>query len=277
MKTLHVCTGSRPSTAAGNGMKAWLFGALLALPTLCLPHGLAAQLGDGWEILELEVSRGRLQQLLDTVEQDLAVQQLPEDRRVRLSYRATVIRKRLADGDFRAGDHVVLEVEGTPELTDTFTVASGTVLHLPVVGDVPLAGILRSELEPYLSERVAKVVRVPRVRARALVQLSILGEVTRPGFYLVTPDALLTEALMAAGGPTQQADFGKLKIERGPGSVWSPEGPPSGPIESHSVNELGLRTGDRIIIPGKGGVPKRDLIQIGILAITAFFSVIRSF
>ncbi len=242
-----------------------------------MPSTLAAQLGNGWQILELEVTRGHLRELLTETEAGLSAEHLSDDRRMRLRYRETVIRQRLKEGDFRAGDHVILDVDGTPELTDTFTVASGAVLRLPLVGDVSLTGILRSELEPYLTSRIAKVVKAPRVRARALVQLSILGAVTRPGFYLVTPDALLTEALMAAGGPTQDADFGKLSIERGPASVWSPESTLEGPIESRSVNELGLRTGDRIIIPVKNGIQKRDLIQIGILGLTALFSIVRFF
>lgn len=257
----------------------WLTGVVvLALGLLYSPSTLAAQqLGDGWQILELEITRGHLQELLTETETDLSAKHVTDDRRMRLRYRATVIRKRLEEGDFRAGDHIILAVEGTPELTDTFTVASGVALRLPLVGDVPLAGILRSELEPYLTQRIAQVVKAPRVQARALVQLSILGAVTRPGFYLVTPDALLTEALMAAGGPTQDADFAKLRIERGPASVWSPESALEGPIESRSVNELGLRTGDRIIIPAKNGIQKRELVQIGILGLTALFSIIRFF
>lgn len=247
----------------------------LLILALFSPMRLSAQVGDGWEILQLEVTRARLQALLDDVDRELGTGALSDERRIRLSYRSTVIRKRLAEGDFRSGDHIVLEVDGTAELTDTFTVGSGAILRLPLVEDIDLFGILRSELETYLTERIAKIMLAPRVRARSLVQLSILGEVMRPGFYLATPDARLTEALMSAGGPTQNANFAQLKIERGPASPWTPEGRPSGPIESYSVDELGLRTGDRIIVPAKKSrIAKRDFIQIGLLVLTSAATII---
>jgi protein involved in polysaccharide export with SLBB domain len=96
-----------------------------------------------------------------------------------------------------------MTVEGQKELSDTFTVGRGIVLTLPGIGDVPLTGVLRSELRAYLTRRLAQNLRAPVVRASAYVRLSVHGAVARPAFYGVSADALLSDAVVAgavAGG-----------------------------------------------------------------------------
>src|SRR3989442_925667 len=97
-------------------------------------------------------------------------------------------------------DRPRLAVEGEKELSDTFTVGPGRLLPLPGIGDVPLEGVLRTELQAYLTRRLAQNLNDPVVRAQAFVRLSIQGEVTRPGYYGIPAEALLSAALMAAGG-----------------------------------------------------------------------------
>src|SRR6266566_4950303 len=58
---------------------------------------------------------------------------------------AAAIGARLARGDFRVGDRILLSVQGEKELSDTFTVGLGGQLTLPLIGNVPLEGVLRSE------------------------------------------------------------------------------------------------------------------------------------
>ncbi|MDT8368298.1 MAG: polysaccharide biosynthesis/export family protein [Longimicrobiales bacterium] len=190
---------------------------------------------------------------------------------------ADIIRLRLSAGDFRPGDQVALTVTGEPDLTGTFTVEAGPVLPLPLAGEVPLSGVLRSELEGHLTEALARVIRNPTVRARSLIQLSILGEVTRPGFYVVTPDALLSEAFMEAGGPTQEAKMEELRIERAEAGAWIPSEAVVGSLESLSVNQLGLRNGDRILVPGDSGISGSQLAQISILGLSAIVTIFTVF
>src|SRR2546425_10492231 len=113
---------------------------------------------------------------------------------------AAAIRTRLARGDFRVGDRILLIVEGEKELSDTFTVGLGGQLTLPLIGNLPLEGVLRAELQDHLIHRLPPNLRDPEVRTRAFVRLSVQGAVTHPGYYGVPADALLSDALMAAGG-----------------------------------------------------------------------------
>src|SRR2546427_12228843 len=107
--------------------------------------------------------------------------------------------------EFQIGDRILLRVEGDSSLTDTFTVSRGPALVLRVIGELPLAGVRRADIEPYLARQIGRFLKDPVVHARTLIRLSILGAVGRPGFYEVPAEAVLTDALMAAGGPTHGA------------------------------------------------------------------------
>jgi polysaccharide biosynthesis/export protein len=166
--------------------------------------------------------------------------------------RAAAIRSRLAEGDFAVGDRVFLTVEGEKELSDTFAVGPGHVLTLPVVGDVSLAGVLRSELQGYLTRRLKRNLRDPVVRAIAFVRLSVQGAVAHPGYYEIPASAALPDALMAAGGTTQKAKVHDIRIERD-GKVLT-EGRALQQLiaEGRTIDEAGLLAGDELIVPTQG-------------------------
>src|SRR5204863_169375 len=77
------------------------------------------------------------------------------------------------------------------------------------------ASRLRSELQSYLVQQLSQYLRSPAVRARALVRVSVQGGVVRPGYYAVPADALVADALMAAGGTLPTSKPGKMRLERG--------------------------------------------------------------
>jgi len=93
----------------------------------------------------------------------------------------TYIRRRLEEGDFHAGDRLLVVVEmaqgsaaaaagrtSEQQLSDTFTVGSSQEVTLPVVGVVSLRGVLRTELEPRLTAEIARYIRESRgARPRA--------------------------------------------------------------------------------------------------------------
>jgi len=89
------------------------------------------------------------------------------------------------------------------------------------------------------------------VQARALIRVSVAGEVTRPGFYAVPIDLVLTDALMLAGGATKDARVDRLDIRRGNSSVWSGGRLQAAIARGATLDELGMRAGDRIQVPGQ--------------------------
>src|SRR5258705_6305461 len=153
---------------------------------------------------------------------------------------------------FQVGDRILLHVEGDSALTDTFTVVVGPALRLPNVGDIALAGVPRADLEPYLTRELGHYINDPVVQARALIRVSVAGEVTRPGYYAVPIDLVLTDALMLAGGATQRARVERLSIRRGNSSIWSGNALQTAIARGATLDDLGMRAGDRIQVPGKG-------------------------
>ena len=143
--------------------------AVLACLLLGAPVATAAQQPD-WDPGRVLVTREDLQNLLQRLEQAAASPTYSQPVRDRARADAALLRTRLTEGDFQVGDRIMLVVEGEQALSDTFAVRDGRVLRLPTIGDVSLAGVLRSELEPHLLATMAKYLRDPVVRARSLIR-----------------------------------------------------------------------------------------------------------
>ncbi|HET6922683.1 MAG TPA: polysaccharide biosynthesis/export family protein [Anaeromyxobacteraceae bacterium] len=163
---------------------------------------------------------------------------------------AARVQARLTEGDFQPGDRILIEVRDEPTLTDTFEVGPERELQLPspAVGVLPLRGVLRSELEPTVAKYLGQFLQRPVVRARSLLRLSIQGEVVRAGFYGVPPDAVLADALMAAGGTTQAADVKKMRIERNGKPLFQGRALQEAIASGRTLDEALLRDGDQIVV-----------------------------
>ena len=186
---------------------------------------------------------------------DAAVQSpaYSEGLKARAQDQAAGARARLADGDFRVGDRILVVVQGESALTDTFTVSQGGGLLLPLVGAISLKGVLHAELESYLAGQLGRRIREPRVEARPMVRLAIEGAVIRPGFYSVPVGALLGDALMAAGGLAPTARVEETRLERSGRNVLSPHAFGQAVVSGRTLDQLEVRAGDRILVPQQGG------------------------
>jgi protein involved in polysaccharide export with SLBB domain len=224
----------------------------LAAPARGAAQGTAPAGGSGpsdWDPQRVLATRESLRDLEGRL--TLAAQSPAYSDRLRGEARAQaqLIRQRLADGDFQVGDRILLAVEGERDLTDTFTVGPQRAITLPLVGQVALAGVLRSELEPALHTALAKYYRDPVAHARALMPVSILGEIARPGFYTVPTEARLTDVLMLAGGPGRDAQLDRIRIERDGRSIWEGQALQQGITEGMTLDQLSVRAGDHIMVP----------------------------
>src|SRR6058998_3612131 len=152
---------------------------------------------------------------------------------------------------FQVGDRILLHVEGDSALSDTFTVVAGPALRLPDIGEISLAGVRRTDLEAHLTRELNRYIKDPVVTARALIRVSVAGEVTRPGFYAVPVDLVLPDALMLAGGATQRARVDRLLILRGDAPLWGGDRLQRAIAHGATLDQLGVQAGDRIQVPGE--------------------------
>jgi protein involved in polysaccharide export with SLBB domain len=200
---------------------------------------------------------------------------------------------RLAAGDFHAGDRVLVKVEDplpvavTPDrpvpvgrsqeqqLSDTFTVGEMQDMVLPGIGRVSLQGLLRSELAPFLTGQINRSIRDPVVHVTPLVSVGVTGEVARPGFYAVPPDAIVSALLNAAGGPTKDAKLGKLKIERAGRPIWEGNRLRDAVQLGFTLDQLRIEPGDVLDVPPKHTLdnlvrPLQFLALIGSIAVASY-------
>lgn len=154
------------------------------------------------------------------------------------------------DGDdFHPGDRIVLRVEGEQALSDTFTVREGPAIELPAIGRVSLLGVEKSGVESYLKTQLARYLKAPVIRARVLVRVGILGELTRPGYYNMPADALVSDALTAAGGPTKDSRMEKATVMRAGATVVKSDSLNRAIAAGLTIGQLGLESGDNLEIP----------------------------
>jgi polysaccharide biosynthesis/export protein len=208
------------------------------------------------------ITRAELQQLLARYEEAASVGSGSTREQARVE--AMLIRQRLDQGDMRAGDRVLLVVEGQPQLSETFNVVAPRKLVLPEIGDVPLDGILRAELQQHLTEHIGRFIRDPVVRAQPLIRLEIMGAVGQPGYYAVPADVLVSDAIMLAGGPAGNADVGQLRIQRGRDVMWQGERMRTALMEGRTLDQLSVQAGDGIFVPTRRGraVVFREVLMV---------------
>jgi len=194
-------------------------------------------------------SRADLERLLQEYEAALASPAYSDAVKRGIRADADLIRARLRDGDFRVGDRITLEVQGEPNLPDTVIVESGPKVVLGLFGEIPLQGVLRSEIQTHLTQVLGRIIREPVVRANGHIRVSVEGQVLRPGFYTMPAEMLVGEAIMVAGGPTTASDMDAIHIDRG--SVVVLEGPALQEAIRNglTLDQLNLQAGDQVVVP----------------------------
>lgn len=161
---------------------------------------------------------------------------------------AWLLRSRLQRGDFQDGDRIVVRLLGSMSFSDTITVRAGKMLPLPRMNDLPLEGVLRSELTARLSSHLAKYLRDSSVQTTPLLRLAVLGQVRAPGYYYTSADVLLSDVLMKAGGPGVNADMANVSVRRGSETIWKAQDTRTALSDGLSLDRLHLRAGDEVFV-----------------------------
>ncbi|MGH7449583.1 MAG: polysaccharide biosynthesis/export family protein [Longimicrobiales bacterium] len=226
---------------------------LLLLSSLALATSTAAaQSAPIWDPTGLQLTRAELQSLHAEYEAIAASPAYSGKLRDRARAEAALIAQRLEEGDLQIGDRIELIVQGQANLTATFNVVAGRLIVLPDLAQtptqVPLQGVLRSELQAHMQEFIARYIRHPVVHARSLVRLEIMGGVNTPGFYMLPSDMLVSEALMAAGGVGGTGDLDRIRVERGGEVIWDREQVRDAIRAGRTLDQLSIRAGDGIYV-----------------------------
>jgi hypothetical protein len=235
-------------------------------------HPAAAQ--PGTDAPPREPRRAELELLLARYTEAARSPELDAEARRRAGDEADIIRARLRYGDLYPGDQVALEVEGEQALTATFTVSPGRDLVLPGMDPLPLGGVLRTELEDRLRTHVGRYIRQPVVRARAMLRVAVLGQVRTPGFYTVPAESMMSDVIMAAGGPLPTGRIAAARVERGGERIWAGPGLREAVQHGLTLDQMNLRSGDEIFIPEQAPSRTSTLLRVATAVPAAVLAII---
>ena len=187
---------------------------------------------------------------------------------------AFLLRNRLEHGDFQDGDRIVVQLLGSVPYNDTITVRAGKMLPLPRMDDMPLEGVLRSELNDRLSHHLARYLRDSTARATPMLRLAVLGQVRSPGFYYTPADVLLSDVLMQAGGPAGDANLNGMTIRRAGETIWNAEDTRTAVTDGLSLDRLHLRAGDEVYVPQNSHFNWSTILQAGAIATSLIVTIV---
>ncbi|MBE9181393.1 polysaccharide export protein [Oculatella sp. LEGE 06141] len=174
------------------------------------------------------------------------------------------------------GDGIFVNVFRFPDLSFQGTVDLQGNIVVPLAGVLSLDGLTVSQAQERIQTAFDRYVVNPQVEitlvAQRPVEVTVIGEVSRPGFYpLLAPQ--LTTALFSAGGTTRLADMRNVLIRRTltDGAVIERNIDFYTPLQNLSaVPDVRLEDGDTIIVPAltseTSGDYDRNLIANSTLA-----------
>jgi protein involved in polysaccharide export with SLBB domain len=169
------------------------------------------------------------------------------------------------DANYRLGpgDRLVLILTGDVESSYDIPVTREGFVVIPQVGQVFVANLTLAEFERVLATRLARVysgvrpdnrgstrfsVHVARLRSN---QVYVVGDVTRPGSYVVSSAGTALTALYAAGGPTINGSLRNVLVRRG-GRTADTLDVYDYLVGGDASHDVRLPTGDLLFVPVHG-------------------------
>ena len=125
-----------------------------------------------------------------------------------------------APSDFFLGPEDVLKVTvwKSPDLSGEVTIRPDGTITLPLIGDVPAAGLTANVLAKRISERLTEYVSSPIVTVQVKEVNSyfiyVMGEVIRPGKYPLKSYVNVMQGIALGGGFAPFANKNKIKVLR---------------------------------------------------------------
>jgi polysaccharide biosynthesis/export protein len=151
-------------------------------------------------------------------------------------------------------DTLHISVWKEPDLSATLPVRPDGKISLPLLNDVPAAGLTPMELADAITLKLKKYVADPRVTVVVTAMNSrrvfVTGEVTHPGAMALLPNMTILQALSSAGF-TQFANLKRIYLLRAENGrqVKIPFNYKEVVKGDHPEQNILLRPGDTLVVP----------------------------
>ena len=114
------------------------------------------------------------------------------------------------DNEYRLGpgDVVKISVYNNPDLATETEISSSGKISFPLIGEVAVGGMTRAQAEKAISASLSKGKFIPNAHVNLMVaqyrsqQVSVMGEVNKPGNYPINKPTSVAEVIAMAGGIT---------------------------------------------------------------------------
>jgi polysaccharide biosynthesis/export protein len=154
------------------------------------------------------------------------------------------------------GDELDVTVYGAPDLSGHTRVGSDGNISLPLVGYVHIAGLSSDQAQQAISQQLQEkhVVKEPQVsvfvKEYTNSEISVAGEVAKPGVFSVLGPHRLLDVLEAAGGLTEKAS-NSITISHRSSDDLTTVRLSNDPAQMARAN-VELQPGDTVVVPQAG-------------------------
>lgn len=155
----------------------------------------------------------------------------------------------------KPGDVLEISVWKEPDLQRTVLVRPDGAFSFPLVGEIDARGKSVSELNKIVADRLGKyiadaVVTVSLTEVKGN-KIFVIGQVNKPGEFIVNPSVNVMQALSMAGGVTAFAATNDIKILRRSGTAQQAMPFQYGDVvRGKSLNQnIDLLSGDIVVVP----------------------------
>jgi polysaccharide export outer membrane protein len=155
----------------------------------------------------------------------------------------------------KPGDMLSISVWKEPDLQKETLVRPDGAFSFPLVGEVDAKGKTVADLTKTMSQRLTKYISDPVVTVSVQEikgnKVYVIGQVNRPGEFIMNPSVDVMQALSMAGGTTPFASLGDIVVLR-----RTPSGKQSLPFRYNDVvkgkrpeQNIDLQAGDVVVVP----------------------------
>ncbi len=154
------------------------------------------------------------------------------------------------------GDELDITVYGAPDLSGHTRVGSDGNISLPLVGYVHIAGLSSDQAQQAISQQLQEkhIVKEPQVsvfvKEYTNSEISVAGEVAKPGVFSVLGPHRLLDVLEAAGGLTEKAS-NTITISHRDRDELTTVHLSNDPAQMARAN-VALQPGDTVVVPQAG-------------------------
>lgn len=160
-----------------------------------------------------------------------------------------------ADYKLHAGDSIMVSVWKELELQRKVIIRPDGRFSFPLAGEVQAAGRsadqVRVDIENQLKKYIPEAVVAVMVEDVSGNRVYVIGQVNKPGMYVMNPQLTVIQALSLAGGSTPFAKLDNISVIRGTGT--SQKTLPfryDQVVEGKSLQQnISLESGDVVLVP----------------------------